>query len=144
MKACVLGALLPATGDSEKDLAMFEKLMAIDDEAFLRRVPSLSPDEIARRCVGSGALSISRMDQCFTPRGLAKAEWDILPTEGRQEEFQKGLESGGLRWSPSCPTSERNRLTLAALATLSYLEKLDWSKRPEEINHEIYSIRSGT
>ena len=59
------------------------------------------------------------------------------PTEGRQEEFQKGLESGGLRWLPSCRTSERNRLTLAALATLSYLEKLDLSKRPEEINNEI-------
>ena len=48
VKACVLGALLPATGDSEKDLAVFESLMAIDDRAFLRREPSLSPNEIAR------------------------------------------------------------------------------------------------
>ena len=37
VKACVLGALLPATDDPEADLAIFEKLMAIDDEAFLRR-----------------------------------------------------------------------------------------------------------
>ena len=37
MKACVLGALLPATDDPEADLAIFENLMAIDDEAFLRR-----------------------------------------------------------------------------------------------------------
>src|ERR1700751_2539780 len=37
VKACVLGALLPASGDPEADLAIFEKLMAIDDEAFLRR-----------------------------------------------------------------------------------------------------------
>src|ERR671918_3143884 len=41
-RACVLGALLPATDDPERDLAVFEKLMAIDDEAFLRRRPSLS------------------------------------------------------------------------------------------------------
>src|ERR1041385_2058211 len=37
VKACVLGALLPATDNTETDLAIFEKLMAIDDEAFLRR-----------------------------------------------------------------------------------------------------------
>src|ERR1700685_1958959 len=37
VRACVLGALLPASDDQEADLAIFEKLMAIDDEAFLRR-----------------------------------------------------------------------------------------------------------
>jgi putative DNA methylase len=36
-RACVLGALLPATDDPEKDLEIFEQLMAIDDEAFLIR-----------------------------------------------------------------------------------------------------------
>jgi adenine-specific DNA methylase len=36
-KACILGALLPATDDPEADLALFETLMAIDDEAFTRR-----------------------------------------------------------------------------------------------------------
>src|SRR5690242_3501952 len=47
IKACVLGALLPATEDPEKDLATFEALMAIDDRAFLRREPLLSPNVIA-------------------------------------------------------------------------------------------------
>lgn len=37
-RACILGALLPATEDPEKDLLVFEKLMGIDDAAFLRRV----------------------------------------------------------------------------------------------------------
>lgn len=37
VRACVLGALLPATADSERDLEIFEKLMAIDDEAFAHR-----------------------------------------------------------------------------------------------------------
>src|SRR2546423_8491980 len=37
VKACVLGALLPTTDKLECDLEIFEKLMAIDDEAFLRR-----------------------------------------------------------------------------------------------------------
>ncbi len=39
-KACILGALLPATGDPEADLSIFEKLMAIDDEALKCRAKS--------------------------------------------------------------------------------------------------------
>ena len=137
VKACVLGALLPATGDSERDLDVFEKLMAIDDRAFLRREPSLSPDEIARRCLGCGALTISKMDLCFTVRGFAKAEWEALALNEHEKEFEKALESGGLRWSPTCPGSERNRLTLAALSTLAYLEKLNRTKRPEELADKV-------
>jgi adenine-specific DNA methylase len=38
VRACILGCLLPATDDSERDLSVFEKLMAIDDGAFLHRV----------------------------------------------------------------------------------------------------------
>jgi len=37
-KACILGALLPATDDPEEDLGVFELLMAIDDESFKRRL----------------------------------------------------------------------------------------------------------
>lgn len=38
VRACVLGCLLPATEDSEKDLHIFEALMAMDDAAFEHRV----------------------------------------------------------------------------------------------------------
>src|SRR5882724_9580679 len=36
-KACVLGSLLPATDDPVRDLEIFEKLMAMDDESFVAR-----------------------------------------------------------------------------------------------------------
>src|SRR3954454_15921652 len=36
-KACILGCLLPATNDPVRDLAVFEKLMAMDDESFAVR-----------------------------------------------------------------------------------------------------------
>ncbi|MFZ0254876.1 MAG: DUF1156 domain-containing protein [Gammaproteobacteria bacterium] len=36
-KACVLGCLLPATDDPARDLEIFEKLMAMDDESFAVR-----------------------------------------------------------------------------------------------------------
>ncbi len=133
VKACVLGALLPATGDSEKDLEIFEILMAIDDRAFLRREPSLSPDAIARRCLKSGALKALQMDGRFTVRGIKEADWKALTPEDRAAAFAKALEGGGLQWSRECLVTERNRLTLAALATMSYLEKLDVTKRPEQL-----------
>src|SRR6266853_2356725 len=36
-KACILGSLLPATDDPARDLEIFEKLMAMDDESFVAR-----------------------------------------------------------------------------------------------------------
>lgn len=46
VRACVLGSLLPATDDPEKDLEIFELLMAMDDNAFERRVKSLSVEDV--------------------------------------------------------------------------------------------------
>src|ERR1700730_15963861 len=36
-KACILGCLLPATDNPRRDLEVFEKLMAMDDESFVVR-----------------------------------------------------------------------------------------------------------
>src|SRR5579871_5523565 len=36
-KACILGCLLPATDNPRRDLEIFEKLMAMDDESFVAR-----------------------------------------------------------------------------------------------------------
>lgn len=46
VRACILGSLLPATDDPEKDLEIFELLMAMDDGAFERRVKSLSAEDV--------------------------------------------------------------------------------------------------
>lgn len=48
VRACVLGSLLPATGDSERDLEIFELLMAMDDDAFRRRMKSVSKEDVVR------------------------------------------------------------------------------------------------
>ena len=41
-KACILGCLLPATDNPKRDLEIFEKLMAMDDESFVARWPRRS------------------------------------------------------------------------------------------------------
>src|SRR6266700_7143433 len=38
-KACILGCLLPATDNPRRDLEIFEKLLAMDDESFVARWP---------------------------------------------------------------------------------------------------------
>jgi putative DNA methylase len=66
-KACILGCLLPATDDMTQDLAIFEKLMAMDDESFAVRAKRRpKPNEIL------GRIFISRVTDYFTlePEGV--------------------------------------------------------------------------
>src|SRR5438477_2908845 len=66
-KACVLGCLLPATDDPVRDLEIFEKLMAMDDESFVARWPRRPrPKEIL------ATLSLDCISDYFTvlPSGI--------------------------------------------------------------------------
>lgn len=66
-KACILGCLLPATDDLKRDLEIFEKLMAMDDESFVARWPRRPrPKEIL------ATLSLARISDYFTvePSGV--------------------------------------------------------------------------
>src|SRR5664279_2643888 len=59
-KACILGCLLPATENPKRDLEIFEKLMAMDDESFVARWPRRpKPREILT------TLSIARIADYF-------------------------------------------------------------------------------
>jgi putative DNA methylase len=59
-KACILGCLLPATDNPKRDLEIFEKLMAMDDESFIARWPRRpKPREILT------TLSIARIADYF-------------------------------------------------------------------------------
>src|SRR5690349_6031838 len=59
-KACILGCLLPASGDEKRDLEIFEKLMAMDDESFVARWPRRpKPAEVL------ASLQISRVVDYF-------------------------------------------------------------------------------
>lgn len=49
-KACILGCLLPATADSDRDLAIFEKLMAMDSESLALRLAN-KKDKVSRELI---------------------------------------------------------------------------------------------
>ena len=128
VRACVLGALLPATEDPERDLDIFEKLMAIDDAAFLSRETKLKASEIARLAIEAGALNEGELSRFFSVRRVDS------PT---QDDFVAALSGNYLVWS--CAIEDKTRLRLAAYSRWSYLEKVSRSLRPEELPEVAYS-----
>jgi adenine-specific DNA methylase len=68
-KACILGALLPATDDPEADLSIFEKLMAIDDEALKRRAKS-----VRHAATINDLPYLERLDLAYRPEEIAEDE----------------------------------------------------------------------
>lgn len=80
VRACVLGALLPSTGDDEKDLEIFEILMGMSDEQIpVRFKEKISIDEIRR--FGSPAQQAGLIEDQDTLRKLPKGERESLMTE---------------------------------------------------------------
>lgn len=123
-RACVLGALLPATDDPQKDLAVFEALMQIDDEAFTSRVPRLTAREASVLSTKYNVLKGSQFAQFFS-RADDETDWDVLAAEGR------------LTWSRDADADMRTALKRRIVAALPYRDRLDLSLRPEELGQSL-------
>jgi putative DNA methylase len=137
-KACVLGALLPATGNDERDLDVFEKLMAMDDEAFLRREFRPSCLELVQRLHPAGQMSRAEAERLFVVRRRKKVErktvWSIEPfiMDGIDE---LGRAKGAyLQWSDGVEAAVRHCWNVKWVQTFTYLERVSGAKRPEEID----------
>ena len=131
VRAIVLGSLLPQTDDAEKDLAIFEKLMAFDDEGLARRAmiqSTLKPKDIA---------SLIKLDN----------PWDFFSYTTKQDKSQLDDISAWvlpldcdakrltLRWRRDIGEDEKLILYRKAIATFSsYEEKSTLGKRPEEVD----------
>ncbi len=74
VRAILLGSLLPQTDDAEKDLEIFEKLMAFDEGGLARREPKISPAEIARRIELANPVVGSRPRSRAVPRMPRKSK----------------------------------------------------------------------
>ncbi len=127
-KACILGCLLPATNESARDLAIFEKLMAMDDESFVaRRKRRPKPKEILQ------TLSIARITDYFTeePAGvLQKAS----PVDWSNPDYAKVK----IAWRDDLTEIERRRLEAQMLPKVPYRERVFEEKRPEEIMDTVH------
>ncbi len=122
-KACVLGCLLPATTDPRRDLEIFERLMAMDDESFVARLPRRPhPKEIL------AALSVSCISDYFTvfPSG-------ILPDFGPIDWSNPAYAEVEVTWRKDLTELDRRRLEAQILPKVSYRDRVEAAKRPEEV-----------
>jgi len=127
-KACILGCLLPATEDPARDLAIFEKLMAMDDESFVARWKRRPrPKEILEK------LSIARIADYFTvsPEG-------VLPMSAPVDWSNPTFAEVRLAWREGLPEIERRRLEAQMLPRLPYRSRAEEARRPEEVMDTVH------
>lgn len=106
VRAIVLGSLLPPTENAEADLAVFEKLMAFDDEG------------LARRALAANAFSATRLQE-------------LIPISDPERYFSG---RGWRRDITDDDKLALYRRALATLG--SYEEKASLCKRPEEVDQD--------
>jgi putative DNA methylase len=127
-KACTLGCLLPATNDPERDLEIFEKLMAMDDESFVvrwKRRPK--PKEIL------ATVSIALLTDYFT----IEPE-DILPTSAPVDWSKPEYAKVKVAWREDLTELERRRLEAQMLPRWPYRKRVDEARRPEEVMDTVH------
>ena len=151
-KACILGCLLPATSNPRRDLEIFEKLMAMDDESFAVRSARRPRPELIL-----STLSIGRIDEYFetdppnvlpvsTPVDWSKPELKSVKVKWRSEylelrEWEKANPEADASSYVCDPAAMlvRRQLELQMLSPMSYRRKVELAKRPEEVGDEVHS-----
>jgi adenine-specific DNA methylase len=104
-RAIVLGLLLPATDDPEKDREIFLALMTMDDDGLWRRL--------------DGTLPVADVYRLCRP-------------SDRNEFFTN--DGGRLRWTAGLSSEDKRRVQRRAFLSMSYDHRLEFCKRPEEID----------
>lgn len=123
-KACILGCLLPASDNPKRDLEIFEKLMAMDDESFaarLKRRPK--PYEILSK------LSIARLSDYFVSDPP-----NVLPEASPIDWSKPELSEVKVKWRDDLSESGRRSLEIQMLPAESYRERVERVMRPEEVD----------
>lgn len=127
-KACVLGCLLPATDNPAKDLEIFEKLMAMDDESFVARWPRRpKPKELLAE------LSIARIEDYFAVEPLG-----VLPMSAPLDLSKPEYAKVKIAWREETTEIERRRLEAQILPRVPYRERVGEAKRPEEVLDTVH------
>ena len=104
VRAIILGSLLPPTDDAKADLAIFEKLMAFDDEG------------LARRALAANAFSAARLQE-------------LIPISDPERYFSGRSWRRGVTDEDKLALYRQALATFA-----SYEEKASVAKRPEEVD----------
>jgi putative DNA methylase len=125
-KACILGCLLPATENPIRDLEIFERLMAMDDESFtVRWKDNLKPKQILEK------VSIDNIKEYF----------DIFPEDSlpisSPIDWSKVDRAVKVEWKKGISDLEKRRLQAQILPRESYVEWVRKSYRSEEVLDQV-------
>ncbi|MCB0066136.1 MAG: DUF1156 domain-containing protein, partial [Caldilineaceae bacterium] len=131
VRAIVIGSLLPQTGSPEKDLELFEKLMAFDEEGLARRAlaaNSLKPKDIAK------LIELADPWDYFTFKaGKSSVSADTI----QRWHFPFDPDEEGIKVSWRRDLIENDKLAVfrkVMSALPNYEEKAQHCKRPEEVD----------
>ncbi len=106
-RATILGLLLPATDDPQKDREVFLRLMTMDDNGMLRR-KSVN--------IGAGEL------------------FKHLPPTDQTRYFEPGSTDEKAKLKRELSSKEKDELQKRVFLSLSYDERLNYCDRPEQID----------
>ena len=137
-KACILGALLPTSDNSLKDLEIFELLMGMDNASMAIRHGRIKPNQIVAR------VQDVRIKDWFE----VIPETAVLPERSpfMIQDFPcvvkvKGIEREiipSLIWQAHISNEEQLSLEARALPFKTYQENVSRAKRPEELADKLY------
>ncbi|WP_460194491.1 anti-phage-associated DUF1156 domain-containing protein [Thermosynechococcus sp. FA-CM-4201] len=122
-KACILGCLLPATDDPQRDLEIFELLMGMDDASLAARTKKKpTPKEIAAN------VTLARLQDFFDispPQLLLRA----APVDWSNPLYANVK----LSWRDDVPLWDRRHLEAELLPKVPYRQRIENLYRPEEV-----------
>lgn len=127
-KACILGCLLPASNDPKRDLEIFEKLMAMDDESFVARWKRRSkPVEILT------SLCLADVNAYFISDPP-----NVLPDTSPIDWSRPELRDVKVKWRDEVPELERRQLEVQMLPVEPYRKRAEIANRPEEVAEGLH------
>lgn len=128
-KAIILGCLIPATNDPKRDLEIFEKLMAMDDESFVarwKRHPK--PKEIL------ASLSIACITDYFNVEPVG-----ILPVSAPVDWSQPEYNPVKVAWRTDLTELDRRRIEAQMFPKGAYRDRVEQALRPEEVMDTVHN-----
>ena len=125
-KACILGAILPATKNLRRDLEIFEMLMGMDDLSFAARLGHREPKDIVAK------IELSDIENYFDilPQGaLPQSAPFIIAQFAYEVKGKKKVPT--ISWKKDVPAKTRRRLEAKAFAFRGYKSQVEEAARPE-------------
>lgn len=127
-RAIILGCLLPVTEDLEADLRIFERLMGIDDDSFTRREPKLKASDLSQMIALANPWDY--FDYALPKSPLFEADQIADLTFSLKAPLK-------IRWKKGLSEAKKQEIYGLALAGMTYEEKVNLCKRPEELDPAV-------